>query len=95
MANEEVEIDPGFRLYLHTALEPQYIREELAAITTVLRVDQSRDDTMEAMLDRFLVLEKPRLAEERLTLQKVAISIRYFPPTYNYFPPTHNGGGKS
>ena len=66
-----MEIDPGFRLFLHTSLEPQYIREELAAVTTVLRLDQSRDDTMEQMLDRFLTLEKPRLQEERRNLQKV------------------------
>ncbi|XP_063714091.1 dynein axonemal heavy chain 5-like isoform X5 [Symsagittifera roscoffensis] len=70
VANEEVEIDPGFRLYLHTSLEPQYIRAELAAITTVLRLDQSRDDLMEQMLDRFLALEKPRIQNERISLQK-------------------------
>ncbi|XP_075255403.1 dynein axonemal heavy chain 5-like isoform X4 [Convolutriloba macropyga] len=74
VANEEVEIDPGFRLFLHTSLEPQYIREELAAVTTVLRLDQSRDDTMEQMLDRFLTLEKPRLQEERRNLQKDKLS---------------------
>lgn len=68
---QEVECKPTFRLFLHTIHEAIDLPPELAAYTTVITYNLTRDDVEEEMLDRFMILAKPRIDSERYALLQV------------------------
>ncbi|ESO89151.1 hypothetical protein LOTGIDRAFT_229063 [Lottia gigantea] len=68
--DHEVECEPGFRLYLHTTVEPHVVPQKLAAYTSVLYYQQSRYCVEEELLDTFMKHEKSRLENERIQLRQ-------------------------
>ena len=68
LGNHEIECNPRFRLFLHTVSEPREIPVELAAYTLVINYKLMRQDIEEELLDRFLILAKPRVDSEKLAL---------------------------
>jgi dynein heavy chain len=72
LGTQEIECNPNFRLFLHTVSEPVTIPEILAAYTVVINYTLVRNDVEEELLDRFLVLAKPRIDVEKFGLLQVA-----------------------
>ncbi|KAK6187606.1 hypothetical protein SNE40_005595 [Patella caerulea] len=68
--DHEVECDPGFRLFLHTTVEPHVVPQKLAAYTSILYFQQSRECIEEELLDKFMEHEKSRLENERTQLRQ-------------------------
>ena len=56
---------------MHTVSEPVSIPEVLAAYTVVINYILVRNDIEEELLDRFLVLAKPRIDVEKFGLLQV------------------------
>jgi len=71
LGTQEIECNPNFRLFLHTVSEPIQISEVLAAYTVVINYNLVRNDVEEELLDRFLVLAKPRIDVEKFGLLQV------------------------
>jgi dynein heavy chain, axonemal len=71
LGTQEIECNPNFRLFLHTVSEPVTIPEILAAYTVVINYTLVRNDVEEELLDRFLVLAKPRIDVEKFGLLQV------------------------
>lgn len=61
------------RLFLHTVNEPINIPDILASYTVVINYSLIRNDVEEELLDRFLVLAKPRIDIEKFGLLQVKI----------------------
>ena len=72
LGTQEIECNPNFRLFLHTVSEPVAIPEILAAYTVVINYTLVRNDVEEELLDRFLVLAKPRIDVEKFGILQVA-----------------------
>lgn len=72
VTDHEVECDPKFRLFLHTTSEPQTVPHQLAAYTSTLFYQQSRQCIEEELLDTFMVQEKARLENESSALRQVS-----------------------
>lgn len=70
VTDHEVECDPRFRLFLHTTVEPQAVPQQLAAYTSVLFFQQSRNCVEEELLDTFMAHEKARLENESSALRQ-------------------------
>ncbi|XP_025098007.1 LOW QUALITY PROTEIN: dynein gamma chain, flagellar outer arm-like [Pomacea canaliculata] len=70
VTDHEVECDPKFRLFLHTTSEPQTVPHQLAAYTSTLFYQQSRQCIEEELLDTFMVQEKARLENESSALRQ-------------------------
>ncbi|CAK8694917.1 unnamed protein product [Clavelina lepadiformis] len=70
VGDHEVECHPSFRLYLHTATLPQDVPPEVAAYTTLVYNQTTRDGVKTQLLDRFMRLEKPRLRDEWMGTQR-------------------------
>jgi dynein heavy chain, axonemal len=68
LGSQEVECRPSFRLFLHTIHQAIDVPSELAAYSTVLTYNLTREDVEEEMLDRFMQLAKPRVDTERHAL---------------------------
>lgn len=68
LGNHEIECNPRFRLFLQTVSEPKEVPCELAAYTLVVNYKLMRQDIEEELLDRFLILAKPRVDSEKLGL---------------------------
>jgi hypothetical protein len=68
LGNHEIECNPNFRLFLHTVSEPNQVPQYLAAYTEVINFNMTRLDVEEELLDRFLVLAKPRIDSEKYGL---------------------------
>jgi len=68
LGNHEIECNPNFRLFLHTVSEPNQVPQYLAAYTEVINFNMTRVDVEEELLDRFLVLAKPRIDSEKYGL---------------------------
>ncbi|KAJ8314898.1 hypothetical protein KUTeg_007048 [Tegillarca granosa] len=69
--DHEVECDPRFRLFIHTAAEPHQVPTSLAAYTSVIYFQQSRYCIEEELLDRFLAKEKARIEDDRTALRQL------------------------
>lgn len=61
----------NFRLFLHTTSNPTRVPAVLAAYTVVINYRLLREDIEEELLDRFLVLAKPRVDSEKFGLLQV------------------------
>nr|CAB3238692.1 dynein heavy chain 8, axonemal-like [Phallusia mammillata] len=70
VGDHEVECNPNFRLYLHTATLPQDVPPEIAAYTTLVYMQSTREGVQSELLDRFMRLEKPRLRDEWTNTQR-------------------------
>ena len=71
LGNQEIECNPKFRLFLHTISEPTSIPDDLASYTVVINYSLNRYDIEEELLDKFLLLAKPRIDSERYGLLQV------------------------
>jgi dynein heavy chain len=71
LGNQEIECNPKFRLFLHTVSDSVRLPPYLAAYTTVVNFSLTRIDLEEELLDRFLLLAKPRIDNERFGLLQV------------------------
>ncbi|XP_077973667.1 uncharacterized protein LOC120348568 isoform X2 [Styela clava] len=69
VGDHEVECNPNFRMFLHTTSLPQHVPPELAAYTTLLYNQTTRDGIKTELLDRFMRHEKPRLRDEWTNMQ--------------------------
>ncbi|XP_066429677.1 uncharacterized protein [Eleutherodactylus coqui] len=74
VGEHEVECHPSFRLYLHTTEMPEEIPPEIASFCTILYFCQDRAGLEEQLLDRFVVLEKPRLKNEQLQVKQECLN---------------------
>ena len=54
VGDHEVECSPSFKLYLHTSSWPQYIPCELAAYTTLVYYQNTRESAKMQLLDRLV-----------------------------------------
>lgn len=75
MTDHDVECDPRFRLFLHTTLEPQAVPHQLAAHTSTVFFQQSRQCIEEELLDKFMAHEKARLENESAALKQVICGV--------------------
>lgn len=76
LGSVEIECNPNFRLFMHTVSEPISIPDVLAAYAVVINYNLIRSDVEEELLDRFLVLAKPRIDIEKFGLLQVKIYLR-------------------
>ena len=79
LGHQEIECNPRFRLYLHTVSEPSSVPPILAAYTAVINFFLTRNDIEEELLDRFLILAKPRIFSERYELLQVSVDTNISP----------------
>ena len=60
-----------YRLFLHTVSDSSRLPSYLAAYTSIINFTLTRSDVEEELLDRFLILAKPRIDSERYGLLQV------------------------
>ena len=72
---------------MHTTTLPHLIPPELAAYLSVIYFHQIRLDVEEELLDRFMLTEKSRLDEEKVSLLQVRAL------NFNRDPPVQVGNG--
>ena len=66
-----MECQPHFRMYLHTTSQPHQVPAGLSAYLSVIYFHMARYDVEEELLDRFMMLEKQRLDDEKKALLQV------------------------
>jgi dynein heavy chain len=68
IGDEEVEISPSFRLYLHTKLSNPHYPPEIQAETTLVNFSVTQDGLDEQLLSLVVKYERPDLAAQRSSL---------------------------
>ncbi|KAF6026453.1 hypothetical protein EB796_015244 [Bugula neritina] len=68
VGDHEVECNPSFRLYLHTAAESHEIPAAIATYVLMIYFHMTRSDIEEELLHRFMAKEKSRVDEEKMGL---------------------------
>jgi len=73
VGDHEVECNPSFRLYLHTAAESHEIPAAIATYVLMIYFHMTRSDIEEELLHRFMAKEKSRVDEEKMGLLQVIL----------------------